>query len=71
MYVQTIRMVKRYINAFIFALPLIKNEVNAVDFLLLEGMRIFYPKLYSDLRDKPSEYLNFSSSSSGSEALVS
>ncbi|HBC41931.1 MAG TPA: hypothetical protein DCZ88_08550 [Pseudanabaena sp.] len=61
--VQTIRMVKRYINALIFALPQIKNEVNIVDFLLLEGMRIFYPKHYSDLKDKPSEYLNLSSSS--------
>jgi hypothetical protein len=55
--VQTIRMVKRYINALIFALPLIKNEVNTVDFLLLEGMRIFYPQLYSDIRDNPSDYI--------------
>lgn len=55
--VQTIRMVKRYINALVFALPLVRNEVNIVDFLLLEGMRIFYPQLYSDLRDNPSDYL--------------
>lgn len=65
--VQTIRMVKRYINALIFALPLIKDEVNTVDFLLLEGMRIFYPQLYSDIRDKPSEYLNRNSSELGSD----
>ena len=65
--VQTIRMVKRYINALIFALPLIKNEVNTVDFLLLEGMRVFYPQLYSDIRDKPSEYLNLCSSELGSD----
>ena len=55
--VQTIRMVKRYINALVFALPLVRDEVNIVDFLLLEGMRIFYPQLYSDLRDNPSDYL--------------
>jgi hypothetical protein len=60
--VQTIRMVKRYINTLIFSLPLIKNEVNTVDFLLLEGMRVFYPPLYSDISDKPSEYLNLNSS---------
>ncbi len=65
--VQTIRMVKRYINALIFALPLIKDEVNTVDFLLLEGMHIFYPQLYSDIRDKPSEYLNRNSSELGSD----
>lgn len=56
-HVQTIRMVKRYINSLIFALPLVKDEVNTVDFLLLEGMRVFYPQLYSDIRDNPSEYI--------------
>lgn len=65
--VQTIRMVKRYINALIFALPLIKDEVNTVDFLLLEGMRIFYPQLYSDISNKPSEYLNLNSSELGND----
>lgn len=55
--VQTIRMVKRYINALIFALPLIKDEVNTVDFLLVEGMHLLYPQLYSDIKDNPSEYI--------------
>ena len=65
--VQTIRMIKRYINALIFALPLITGEVNTIDFLLLEGMRVFYPQLYSNIRDKPSEYLNLCSSELGSD----
>ncbi len=60
--IQTIRMVKRYINALIFALPQIKNEVNIVDFLLLEGMRIFYPKLYIDIREYSLEYISSISS---------
>jgi predicted KAP-like P-loop ATPase len=60
--IQTIRMVKRYINALIFALPQIKNEVNIVDFLLLEGMRIFYPKLYIDIRENSLEYISSISS---------
>ncbi len=59
---QTMRIIKRYINAMIFTFPLIKNEVNTVDFLLLEGMSIIYPKLYMDIRENPLDYLSIISS---------
>jgi len=46
----TPRQAKRYANALLFALPLLKGEVNPVDQILLEGIRIFYPRLYRFIR---------------------
>lgn len=42
----TPRLAVRYANAITFSLPLLKGEVNTVDFLLTEAMHVFYPKLY-------------------------
>lgn len=47
---QTPRMCKRYANALIFALPILKDEVNPVDLMLIEGVRVFYPALYTFIR---------------------
>jgi len=40
---KTPRMAKRYANALAFSLPLLKNEVNVVDLMLVEGLRIVFP----------------------------
>ncbi|MBD1863035.1 MULTISPECIES: P-loop NTPase fold protein [Trichocoleus] len=48
---KTPRMVKRYINALAFSLPILKGEVNLLDLMLVEGMRIFYPALYEIVRN--------------------
>lgn len=42
----TPRLAVRYANAISFSLPLLKGEVNTVDFLLVEVMNVFYPDLY-------------------------
>ncbi len=55
---QTPRRAKRYINALIFALTLLKNEVNTVDLMLIEGIRIFYPKLYYVIREYPEIFVS-------------
>lgn len=49
----TPRLSKRLGNVLTFALPLVKGEVDAVDFVLLEGIHAFYPKLYDLIRDNP------------------
>ena len=49
----TPRQVVRYTNALTFALPILSGEVDALDQLLIEGMRVFYPKLYKVVRDNP------------------
>ena len=42
----TPRLAVRYANALTFSLPLVRDEVNAVDFLLTEALNVFYPELY-------------------------
>lgn len=55
--VRTPRQAKRYANALSFALPILKSEVNSVDQMLIEGLRIFYPALYSMMRENPDIFI--------------
>ena len=53
----TPRHAKLYVNAVTFALPLLKEEAHPVDLLLMEGIRVFYPKVYSLIRDNAELFL--------------
>lgn len=44
--INTPRMVKRYLNALNFALPILKDETNVHDVIMIEGLRICYPDTY-------------------------
>lgn len=46
----TPRAAKRYANALLFALPMLKGEANTVDLLLVEALRAFYPAIYDCIR---------------------
>ncbi len=46
----TPRAAKRYGNALMFALPMLKGEINLVDLLLIEAVRAFYPAVYNCIR---------------------
>lgn len=54
----TPRHAKLYVNALTFALPLLKGEAHPVDLMLIEGIRIFYPRLYTAIRDNPDYFLD-------------
>lgn len=54
----TPRLSKRLANVLTFALPLVKGEVDTVDFILLEAIRAFYPKIYDSIRDNSEIYRN-------------
>jgi len=54
---ETPRIAKLYTNALMFALPLVKGEVNIAEFMLIEGVRVMYPKLYATIRDNPDLFL--------------
>lgn len=54
----TPRQAKLYANALTFALPILKGEVHPVDHMLIEGIRIFYPKLYKVIRENPARFLS-------------
>lgn len=45
----TPRTIKVYKNALEFAIPLLKNEVNTVDHIIIEGIRILFPTLYTTI----------------------
>lgn len=55
---ETPRLAKQYINALMFSLPLVKGEVNIAEFMLIEGLRLLYPRLYTAIRDEPDLFLN-------------
>jgi hypothetical protein len=54
---QTPRQAKLYANALSFAIPILKGEVHPIDQMLIEGIRIFYPKLYDIIREHPRAFL--------------
>jgi KAP family P-loop domain len=54
---KTPRMAKRYANALHFALTILKGETYTTDLLLVEGLRMFYPKLYDAIRHDPEPVL--------------
>jgi len=53
----TFRYAKRYLNGLYSTLPVIKNEINLQDFLVLELIRIFYPEVYEDIWEHPWYYI--------------
>lgn len=46
----TPRLAVRYGNAISFSVPLLHNEANMVDLLLMEGIKIFYPAHYEFIK---------------------
>ncbi|EOB3110741.1 MULTISPECIES: KAP family P-loop NTPase fold protein [Yersinia] len=54
---ETPRRAKLFSNALMFALPILKGEVNPVDLMLVEGIRIMYPHLYAGIRDNSTLFL--------------
>ncbi|MCL6272255.1 KAP family NTPase [Sansalvadorimonas sp. 2012CJ34-2] len=46
----TPRKAKLYGNTLLFALPILKGEVNPADLMIIEGFRVFTPNLYENIR---------------------
>jgi hypothetical protein len=61
----TPRAAKRYGNALLFALPMVGGEVHPVDLMLVEAMRVCYPRLYEWVRSHEKEVLGPYAGSSG------
>lgn len=64
----TPRAAKRYGNALLFALPMIGDEVHPVDLLLVEAMRVCYPRLYEWVRSHPQLVLGLHRTAGGGQA---
>jgi len=50
---KTPRLAVRYGNSLSFAIPLLKGEVNHVDLMLIEAIKIFYPRHYDFIKTNP------------------
>ena len=50
------RDVFRFTNAISVTYPAVKGEVNTVDFIAIEAIRIFIPTLYSKIKDYPDQF---------------
>lgn len=55
--IETPRLAKRLANAMTFAVPILTGEVDAVDLILLEAIRTFYPNLYASIRENEEIYV--------------
>lgn len=53
----TPRQAKLYGNTLLFSLPILKGEVNPVDLMLIEGIRVFCPPLYDTIRQNKDVFL--------------
>ena len=54
---KTPRTAKLFANTLLFALPVLRDEVNVVDLMLLQGLRVFYPKVYDFVQSHRSLFL--------------
>ncbi len=45
----SLRSVKRYINSLRFTIMLVPNEINIVDFMGIESLRVFFPEVYTHI----------------------
>lgn len=58
-FLNTMRDVKRLINALAINYPLVRGEVNPQDFVALETMRVFSPSLYYTIRANPQMFAGY------------
>jgi predicted KAP-like P-loop ATPase len=53
----TPRLAVQYSNSLSFSMPLLSGEVNIVDLMLVEAIKIFYPKHYEFIKANPNYFL--------------
>ena len=52
------RLAIRYANSLTFAFPLLKGEVNYVDLMLIEALKVFYPEHYNLIKSSPHYFIS-------------
>ncbi|MCC5601764.1 P-loop NTPase fold protein [Nostoc favosum] len=52
-FVTNIRGIVRLVNTLTVTYPVVKDEVNPVDFIAIESLRVFCPKIYSIIHQNP------------------
>lgn len=52
-FITNVRDITRLINTLTVTYPVVKDEVNPVDFIAIESLRVFCPKIYSIIHQNP------------------
>lgn len=58
------RLAIRYGNTLSFIMPLLKGEVNMIDLMLIEALKVFYPEHYYLVKDNSTYFIDSYSNSS-------
>lgn len=53
----TPRLAVRYVNSLSFSIPLLAGEVNLADLMLIEAVKIFYPRHYEFIKLNPEYFI--------------
>ncbi len=53
----TPRIAVRYSNTISFSIPLLYGEVNTVDLMLIEALKVFYPEYYKLIKERPDFFI--------------
>lgn len=61
-FIKTVREIKRLTNAIRVTYPSVKGEVNAVDFIAIETLRVFCPEVYKVVKNNPEMFCGHSDS---------
>lgn len=56
-HLKTPRQAKLYSNILMFSLPILQDEVNIVDLMLIEGIKVFLPDVYSLIKNHKKIFL--------------
>ncbi len=59
--INNLRTAKRYLNSVSFTIPIVREEVDFADFLVLEAIRVFFPTIYSGLSNYKKDLTSFES----------
>ncbi len=66
-YINTPRNVSRLFNNLSITYPAVEGEVNAVDFIAIEGLRLFMPQVFEIISNNKKQFAGYASSSTISE----
>lgn len=53
---RTVRNARRYVNCILFSVPILKDEVNIADLIIVEALRVLYPEAYTLIRNNQSYF---------------
>ena len=68
-FLKTPRSINRFINTLSVSYPPVKGEVNSVDFIAIETIKVFCPEVYNVIRNNPEQFAGNTDSFDGQEKL--